>query len=192
MRKRVGALVLAMVVATAAACGDDGKVGAPGSAATDGPGEPRPSPDSRPLPLPEPDARARPGDVATWEVRVEGRPEVTTLTWRATRAADGGVETRVESRTAEASGRVLAETSSVVPFDAAPAPSGEVVSETTEAVAVGSRTLETARRALRVGEGEAVVWLSREVPFGGVVRAKTAGGVEQTLVSFRRGPPAGR
>jgi hypothetical protein len=171
-----------------AGCGDDGKVGttAPETGTSDGTDTTSPS-----IATPAP-VEVRAGDVATWEVRVAGRAEVTTVTWRASRGADGGVQTTVESRTAEPSGRLLSETSAATAFAAGGPTAGDVVREARETVDVGSRSLETTRTTLRLPGGEATVWRSSEVPFGGLVRARTPGGVEQTLVSFRRGPPGRR
>jgi hypothetical protein len=169
-------------------CGDDGKVGGPPAPE----GDPSPAPPRRTAATPAVPADVRAGDVATWEVRVAGLPQVTTVTWRATRGEAGRVETTVESRTSERSGRLLAEASAPAPFAAGPLARADVVEETAEEVDVGGRALSALRRTLRLPSGDATVWWSAEVPFGGIVRARTPGGVEQDLVSWRRGPPAGR
>ena len=44
-------------------------------------------------------ARTRPGDTATWEIRVKGSPTVTRLTWKAVEIQDGIVRFEVDSTT---------------------------------------------------------------------------------------------
>jgi hypothetical protein len=127
-------------------------------------------------------------------VRVEGSPSVTTLTWRATAREGSRVVYAIESATRAPDGRVLAETRSEERADGfgRPDPPGTVVSTATESVEVAGRTLAATRRVVRLpGGDETTVWRSEEVPFGGLVRSRAPGGVEQSLVAFGRGRTGG-
>jgi hypothetical protein len=187
--RRVHAALLAASLAFPA-CGDDPK---PPETPTPLPplsGTAFPEPSPPPTPPVERAAdwtSVRVGDAVTWEVRVEGSPLVTTLTWTATAVDAGRVRYAVTTRTTTADGRRVAETSTEESRDAsAPAFPGEPVSEAVDETAVPSLG-PTTRRTYRVGGEETTVWLSPKVPFGGVARVRGPGGVEQSLVRFSRG-----
>jgi hypothetical protein len=189
MTARRARLLLGAVALAFLGCGDDASdsgsphAGAPPPAATD-------AASSTDAGGPTDDlagwTRTAPGDWATWEVRVDGDPSVTRLTWRAVDVRAGIVRYAVESSVARADGHVLAETRSEETHGAAadvPDPATVRGAARGEDVAVGGRNLSTRARTRSVAGRDVTVWTSVVVPFSGVVRASGAG-VEQRLVDF--------
>jgi hypothetical protein len=161
------------------ACGDDGKQG---GSPLDG---------ERPAPVPQ-ESRTpiahdpRIGDFTTWEIRVAGTEAVTTVTWRVRAVESTRANFSIESKTVEPDGRVLAQTASEESRDfvrIGPGRGGPTIGYPTKDFVIAGRTI----RAKNVND----VWTSDEVPLGGIVQATSAGGVEQTLVDWGRGPAAG-
>jgi hypothetical protein len=189
LRVRRSLPVLVAVSLLAAACGDDPKGPTPSVPTLPPPAAEPPAPAPAPAVARDLDwAAVRAGDEVTWEVRVEGSPLVTSLTWVATSVEGGRVAYTVSSRTTAPDGRVVAETRTEESRDAAAAAfPGEPVSEAPDDAAVPS-VGPTTRRTYRVDGQETTVWLSPKVPFGGVARVRGPGGVEQSLVRFSRGP----
>ncbi len=190
---RVGLLALPLALLLSG-CGDDGKLGSKG---------PKGSPPKAGGPMDAWDtspsvvqtraslaswARTRPGDVATWEVRVKDSPLVTRLTWKALSVEEGLVHFEVESTTRDAEGRVV---SSAVSRDERH-PAGAVtvlpegLSKPFEPGEVAGKRLRQVRQQGPRVEG-VIITVSDEVPFGGLIRHRNTG-IDHVLVDFTRAP----
>ncbi len=193
---RASPLALSALLGLLSACGDDGKVapdgkpGAPLRKQRPDPTGPEEPPAQSPLDRAGQAswARTRPGDTATWEIRVTGSPTVTRLTWRAVDTADGVVRFEVDSTTEDGEGRTLATAGSRDerhPAGIDPQlPTG--VQKPFELGEVGGKRIRQIRHAdPRVDGG--IVTVSDQVPFGGLVRRRMQD-VDQVLVAFEKAP----
>lgn len=191
-------LVTSVLVMGLVGCGDDGKTAPRGApAAPYGPAPapdvetppPAPAPAPTPPPAPTSDsvstwAATRPGDWATWDLRVIGSDHVTKLTWRARSIDAAGVHYTVEARTLDVAGA----TKSLVASEEVHALGERAAGPgTPESISAAGRTLSTQRRTSTGGATPTTTWRSSEVPFSGLVKSVGAD-VEQLLVAFGRGP----
>jgi len=133
-------------------------------------------------------AQTRPGDTATWEIRVKGSPAVTRLTWKAVEIQDGILRFEVDSTTVDGAGRTLATASSPDERHAVGVdprlPQG--VQKPFELGEVGGKRIRQIRQAGPRVDG-IIITVSDQVPFGGLVRRRMSD-VDQVLVAFEKAP----
>ncbi len=192
---RPGLLVVISAALLLPGCGDDGKVAPRGPA--DGARPPSPSDamaswETQPPVVQERAntnswARTRPGDTATWEIRLTGSPMVTRLTWMAVAVEGGFLRFEVESTTTDGAGRVV---STAASRDERHAVGAEVsiplgTAKPFELAEVGGTRIRQVRQAGPRPDG-VIIAVSDQVPFGGLVRRREDG-LDQVLVSFSMG-----
>ena len=189
---RAGLLALSATLLLSG-CGDDGKVGSKGPPAAPRPGTGSEMWDTSPSVVQTRAnlaswARTRPGDVATWEIRVKDSPLVTRLTWKALALEDGIVHYEVTSVTTDAAGRTVSSTTSREerhPAGAATVlPQG--LDKPFEAGEVAGKRFRQVRQAGPRVDG-IIITVSDQVPFGGLVRHRHSG-IDQVLVDYAQAP----
>ncbi len=189
-----------LVLLSPAACGKEG--GDPAKAPLEAGKRGLPEPPGAPPPgldpeiLKDPGAwswgHTRVGDWATWEIRVTGKPEVTRLTWKATKVEGTRVTYSVSSKTTAADGtEVASQEATAVHEPEPPAPEDVRWDMSERAEPVGDGSVRTVVRSTGVADKAATAAIAWDVPFGGIVNL-VAVPILQRLVAFGRGAAAGK